>query len=65
MVFWPLIFTTKCLYWLVRGFRSTVRQIVTGLAGGGLFNDNSSSGSYYSPILSWITNFDNRMPRAL
>jgi hypothetical protein len=27
---------------LVRGFRSTIRQIATGLAGGGIFNGNNN-----------------------
>ena len=36
------ITSTKCLYRLVRGFRSTVCQIATGLASGGVFNGNAN-----------------------
>ena len=36
------ITSTKWLYRLVREFWSTVRQIATGLAGGGLFNGHSN-----------------------
>ncbi len=36
------ITSTKWLHRLMRGFRSTVRQIATGLAGGGVFNGNAN-----------------------
>ncbi len=34
------IISTKWLYWLVCGFRSTIHHIATGYAGGRVFNGN-------------------------
>ncbi|MDA8376764.1 MAG: hypothetical protein M0Z50_06860, partial [Planctomycetia bacterium] len=46
-----IITSTKRLYRLVREFRSIVRQIATGYAGGGVFNGNTNREVITVPFL--------------